>query len=97
MTDEETVPQPDPRLNWFIRGTVALAVATLALYALPLPPDSLSMLRELLLLAAFALPLWPLSQARTVSHGEHRLSWLLLLIAVSAGLAGQILWVARQR
>ncbi len=95
MTDQETASQPDPRLNWFIRGAVVLAVATFALYALPLPPNSLSMLRELLLLTAFALPLWPLWQARTTSRGEHRLSWLLLLIAVSAGLAGQALWIVR--
>lgn len=84
---------PDPRLAWFTRSAVVLAVATFVLYAAPIPPDSFSFLREVLLLAAFALPLWPLSQARKVSRGEHRLSWLLLLAGATAGFAGQFVWI----
>ncbi len=95
MTDPESAPHPDPRLKWFVLGTVGLALATLALYALPLPPGSLTLLREGFLLAAFALPLWPLTRARAVARGEHRLAWLFLLLAVSSGMAGQLLWVVR--
>ncbi len=84
---------PDPRLTWFIRGTVLLAVATFVLYAAPVSPDSFSFLRDVLLLAAFALPLWPLSQARRASRGEHRVSWLLLLAGATAGFAGQLVWI----
>ena len=93
MTPHEATPPPDPRHAWFIRGTVALAVATMGVYVLPLSPDSLGILKELLLLVAFALPLWPLSQARMVTEGEHRLSWLLLFTGSAAGLAGQVAWI----
>lgn len=91
MTDSP--PQPDPRLKWFVPATVALALATFGLSALPVSPGSLVFLKELLLLVAFALPLWPLSQARAASEGEHRVSWLLLLAGCAAGLAGQIVWI----
>ena len=93
MAPHEAVPPPDPRHAWFIRGTVVLAVATMGVYLLPLSPDSLGILKELLLLVAFALPLWPLSQARTVTEGEHSLSWLLLFAGSAAGLAGQVVWI----
>ena len=91
--DPQADPQADPRHIWFIRGTVLVAVATLALYALPISPDSLPFVRELLLLIAFALPLWPLSQARAAGSGEQSVSWLLLLAGCSAGLAGQVVWM----
>ena len=93
MTPHEAKPPPDPRHTWFIRGTVVLAVATMGVYLLPLSPDSLGILKELLLLVAFALPLWPLSQARAVTEGEDRLSWLLLFAGSAAGLAGQVVWI----
>ncbi len=93
MTSNPAAPHHDPRHIWFIRGTVLLAVATLALYALPISPDSLPFVRELLLLVAFALPLWPLSQARAVSSREESVSWLLLLAGAAAGLAGQVVWI----
>ncbi len=86
-------PPRDSRLTWFIRASVFLAVATFALYAAPIPPDRFSFLREALLLAAFALPLWPLSQARKVSRGEHQVSWLLLIAGTAAGFAGQLVWM----
>ncbi len=93
MTTHTTTLEPDSRLPWFIRGALLLAVATLALYAAPIPPGSFTMLREVLLLAAFALPLWPLSQARRVSTGERQASWLLLLAGATAGFAGQLVWI----
>ncbi len=93
MTLHEASPPPDPRHAWFIRGTVVLAVATMGVYLLPLSPDSLGILKELLLLVAFALPLWPLSQARAVTEGDDRVSWLLLFAGSAAGLAGQVVWI----
>jgi len=93
MTTPTTAFQPDPRLKWFLPGTVLLAVATLVLYASPIPTQSFAWAREFLLLAAFALPLWPLSQARHISRGEHKMSWLLLLAGATAGLAGQLVWI----
>jgi len=93
MTDHQETLQPDIRLKWIVPATVVLAVATFALYALPVSPDSLVLLKEVLLLVAFALPLWPLSQARAASDGEHRVAWLLLLAGAAAGLAGQIVWI----
>ncbi len=93
MTVHEAAAPPDPRHAWFIRGTVLLAVATMGVYLLPLSADSLGILKELLLVVAFALPLWPLSQARAVTEGEHSLSWLLLLAGSAAGLAGQVVWI----
>ena len=83
----------DSMLTWFIRASVLLAVATLVLYAAPVPSDRFSILREVLLLVAFALPLWPLSQARKVSRGEHQVSWLFLIAGTTAGLAGQLAWI----
>lgn len=93
MTSHPEAPHNDARHIWFMRGTVLLALATLALYALPISPDSLPFVRELLLLVAFALPLWPLSQARAASSREEGVSWLLLLAGVAAGLAGQVVWI----
>jgi len=93
MTSNPTAPHTDRRHIWFIRSAVALAVATLALYALPISPSSLPLVRELLLLVAFALPLWPLSRARAASGREEGISWLLLLAGVAAGLAGQVVWI----
>ena len=93
MTSHEAAPHNDPRHTWFIRGAVFLAVATMSLYALPISPDSLPFVRELLLLVAFALPLWPLSQARAASGREEGISWLLLLAGAAAGLAGQAVWI----
>ena len=93
MTALSKARQPDPRHTWFIRGTVLLAVATFALYAVPISPGSLLILKELLLMVAFALPLWPLSQARAASKDEQGVSWLLLLAGCAAGLAGQLVWI----
>jgi len=93
MTDLTPATEPDPRLKWVLPGTVLLAVATFVLYATPIPTDRFTFLRELLLLAAFALPLWPLSQARRSSRSEHKISWLLLLAGATAGFAGQLVWI----
>ena len=93
MTFHASIDQADPRHVWFMRVTVLLAVATFAVYALPLSSTSLLYLKEVLLLVAFALPLWPLSRARRVSSGGDRLSWLLLMAGCAAGLAGQVMWI----
>ena len=94
MSSRTPAAPADPRLKWFLPATMLLAVVTLVLYAAPIPPDSFTWVRELLLLVAFALPLLPLSRARAVSRGEHKLSWLLLLAGATAGLAGQGMWIA---
>lgn len=93
MTPPDAAARPDPRLQWIVPGTVGLAVTTLVLYAAPIPAGSLAYLRELLLLAAFALPLWPLTQARKNS-GDHSAAWVLLFCGVAAGFAGQLLWIS---
>lgn len=92
MTFLEAATRPDPRLQWIVPGAVVLGAMTLAVYGAPLPAGSLAYLSELLLLAAFALPLWPLTLAR--KNSDHSVAWLLLLASVAAGFVGQLLRIA---
>ena len=76
-----------------VRLALVIAVATVALYAVPVSVEQLWLPKSLLLLLAFALPLQPLWLASRVSDGGERVAWMVLFASTLVGIGGQVAWI----
>lgn len=85
--DDHSWPQVTVRL------AVLLAVLTVLAWAVPADAAAAWLFKDLLLLAAFALPLVPLWRASRVVQGSENIAWSLLLLGCASGLAGQAAWL----
>jgi len=95
MSEASHNESSDGRQSRIVGLALGLALITVAAYVLPVSPTNriLTVFRDFIYLAAFALPLVPLYRARQVSEGSEKVAWSLLFAATVMGLLGQITWM----